>query len=177
MSRVGKNPVVIPNGVTVTIADGTVSVKGPKGELKQPLVHGITASVEDGALLVARPDESKQSRSSHGLVRALVKNMVTGVSTGFERKLEIVGVGYRAEVKGSQLVMNLGYSHPIEYDIPKGVAVAVDKQNVISIQGIDKQQVGQVAAEVRAFRSPDSYKGKGVRYQGEYIRIKTGKSA
>ena len=177
MSRVGKNPVAIPSGVTVTVADGAVKVKGPKGELSQALVHGITAAVEDGSVVLSRPDESKQSRASHGLVRALVNNMVTGVSQGFEKKLEVIGVGYRADVKGSQLVMNLGYSHPINYDIPKGVAVAVDKQNVITIQGIDKQQVGQVAAEVRAFRSPDSYKGKGVRYQGEYIRLKTGKSA
>lgn len=177
MSRVGKNPVSIPSGVTVTVADGSVKVKGPKGELSQALVHGITAAVEDGSVVLSRPDESKQSRASHGLVRALVNNMVTGVSQGFEKKLEVIGVGYRADVKGSQLVMNLGYSHPINYDIPKGVAVAVDKQNVITIQGIDKQQVGQVAAEVRAFRSPDSYKGKGVRYQGEYIRLKTGKSA
>ena len=177
MSRVGKNPVAIPSGVTVTVSDGAVTVKGPKGELKQSLVHGITASVEDGRVVFGRPDESKQSRSSHGLIRSLVNNMVTGVSKGFEKKLEVIGVGYRADVKGSKLVMNLGYSHPIEYDIPKGVAVSVDKQNVISIQGIDKQQVGQVAAEVRAFRRPDSYKGKGVRYQGEYIRLKTGKSA
>jgi len=177
MSRVGKNPVSIPSGVTVTVADGAVKVKGPKGELSQALVHGITAAVEDGSVVFSRPDESKQSRASHGLVRALVNNMVTGVSQGFEKKLEVIGVGYRADVKGSQLVMNLGYSHPINYDIPKGVAVDVDKQNVITIQGIDKQQVGQVAAEVRAFRSPDSYKGKGVRYQGEYIRLKTGKSA
>jgi large subunit ribosomal protein L6 len=177
MSRVGKNPIAIPSGVTVTVQGESVTVKGPKGELSQALVHGITASVADGQVVVSRPNDSKQSRASHGLVRALVNNMVTGVSQGFERKLEVIGVGYRADVKGSQLVMNLGYSHSINYDIPSGVAVSVDKQNVITIQGIDKQRVGQVAAEVRAFRSPDSYKGKGVRYQGEYIRLKTGKSA
>jgi large subunit ribosomal protein L6 len=177
MSRVGKNPIAIPSGVTVTVQGESVTVKGPKGELSQALVHGITAAVADGQVVVSRPNDSKQSRASHGLVRALVNNMVTGVSQGFERKLEVIGVGYRADVKGSQLVMNLGYSHPINYDIPNGVAVSVDKQNVITIQGIDKQRVGQVAAEVRAFRSPDSYKGKGVRYQGEYIRLKTGKSA
>jgi large subunit ribosomal protein L6 len=177
MSRVGKNPIAIPSGVTVTVQGESVTVKGPKGELSQALVHGITASVADGQVVVSRPNDSKQSRVSHGLVRALVNNMVTGVSQGFERKLEVIGVGYRADVKGTQLVMNLGYSHSINYDIPSGVAVSVDKQNVITIQGIDKQRVGQVAAEVRAFRSPDSYKGKGVRYQGEYIRLKTGKSA
>jgi large subunit ribosomal protein L6 len=177
MSRVGKNPIAIPSGVTVTVQGESVTVKGPKGELSQALVHGITASVADGQVVVSRPNDSKQSRASHGLVRALVNNMVTGVSQGFERKLEVIGVGYRADVKGTQLVMNLGYSHSINYDIPSGVAVSVDKQNVITIQGIDKQRVGQVAAEVRAFRSPDSYKGKGVRYQGEYIRLKTGKSA
>ena len=177
MSRVGKNPIAIPSGVTVTVQGDSVTVKGPKGELSQALVHGVTAAVADGQVVVSRPNDSKQSRASHGLVRALVNNMVTGVSQGFERKLEVIGVGYRADVKGSQLVMNLGYSHSINYDIPSGVAVSVDKQNVITIQGIDKQRVGQVAAEVRAFRSPDSYKGKGVRYQGEYIRLKTGKSA
>jgi large subunit ribosomal protein L6 len=177
MSRVGKNPIAIPSGVIVTVQGESVTVKGPKGELSQALVHGITAAVADGQVVVSRPNDSKQSRASHGLVRALVNNMVTGVSQGFERKLEVIGVGYRADVKGSQLVMNLGYSHSINYDIPSGVAVSVDKQNVITIQGIDKQRVGQVAAEVRAFRSPDSYKGKGVRYQGEYIRLKTGKSA
>jgi large subunit ribosomal protein L6 len=177
MSRVGKNPIAIPSGVTVTVQGESVTVKGPKGELSQALVHGITAAVADGQVVVSRPNDSKQSRASHGLVRALVNNMVTGVSQGFERKLEVIGVGYRADVKGTQLVMNLGYSHSINYDIPSGVAVSVDKQNVITIQGIDKQRVGQVAAEVRAFRSPDSYKGKGVRYQGEYIRLKTGKSA
>jgi large subunit ribosomal protein L6 len=177
MSRVGKNPIALPSGVTVSVSGNSVKVKGPKGELSQELVHDITVAVEDGNVVVSRPDESRQSRASHGLIRSLVNNMVTGVSQGFEKKLEVIGVGYRADVKGPKLVMNLGYSHLIEYDIPTDIAVSVDKQNVISIQGIDKQQVGQVAAEVRAFRSPDSYKGKGVRYQGEYIRLKTGKSA
>ncbi len=177
MSRVGKNPITIPSGVTVSVDSSVVKVKGPKGELNQELVHDITVAVEGDSVVVSRSNDSRQSRASHGLIRSLVNNMVTGVSKGFEKKLEVIGVGYRADVKGPRLVMNLGYSHLIEYDIPKGIAVSVDKQNVISIQGIDKQRVGQVAAEVRAFRSPDSYKGKGVRYQGEYIRLKTGKSA
>ena len=177
MSRVGKNPITLPSGVSVSVKADTVAVKGPKGELTQSLVHGITVDVDGGTVQVNRPDESRQSRASHGLIRSLVNNMVVGVSTGFEKKLEVIGVGYRADVKGSKLVLNLGYSHLVEYDIPKGVSVEVDKQNVISIKGVDKQQVGQVAADVRAFRSPDSYKGKGVRYTGEYVRIKTGKSA
>jgi large subunit ribosomal protein L6 len=177
MSRVGKSIITLPSGVTVSVNDGIVAVKGPKGELKQPLVHGIGIQVDGFTLQVTRPDELRQSRASHGLIRALLNNMVVGVSTGFERKLEVIGVGYRADVQGAKLVLNLGYSHLVEYQVPNGVSVSVDKQNVISITGIDKQQVGQVAADVRAFRRPDSYKGKGVRYSGEYVRIKTGKSA
>jgi len=177
MSRVGKNPINVPAGVDVVVAGESVTVKGPKGQLTQALCHGIRLDVEGKVVRVVRPDESRQSRASHGLVRALVKNMVTGVTTGFEKKLEIVGVGYRAEVKGQKLTMNLGYSHQVVYDIPTGIAILVDKQNALSVQGVDKQQVGQVAAEIRSFRSPDAYKGKGVRYVGEYIRIKAGKSA
>ena len=177
MSRVGKNPIKLPKGVEVTVSGGNVNVKGPKGQLSQALCHGVDVSVEDGVVHVLRPNEDRQSRASHGLVRALVRNMVVGVSTGFEKKLEIVGIGYRAEVKGQQLTMNLGYSHQVVYAIPKGVTIAVEKQNALTVQGIDKQAVGQVAAEIRGFRRPDSYKGKGVRYVGEYIRIKAGKSA
>lgn len=177
MSRVGKNPINLPSGVQLSVSDGVVTVKGPKGQLNQNLCHGIQVEVDGQTVQVVRPDESRQSRASHGLVRALVNNMVTGVSTGFEKKLEIIGVGYRAEVKGSQLLMNLGYSHQVVYDIPQGVSVVLEKQNSLTVQGVDKQKVGQAAAEIRAFRSPDAYKGKGVRYVGEYIRIKAGKSA
>jgi large subunit ribosomal protein L6 len=177
MSRVGKSVITLPSGVAISVNDGVVVVKGPKGELKQPLIHGIGLEVDGTSVQVTRPNELRQTRASHGLVRALINNMVVGVSAGFERKLEVIGVGYRADVQGAKLVLNLGYSHLVEYEVPSGVSVSVDKQNVISITGIDKQRVGQVAADVRAFRPPDSYKGKGVRYSGEYVRIKTGKSA
>jgi len=177
MSRVGKQPISLPKGVTVSVADGQVKVKGPKGELTQSLVSRVSVSVDGETVQVNRADESRPSRANHGLMRALVANMVLGVDKGFEKKLEVIGVGYRADVKGTNLVMNLGYSHLINYAIPDGIKVEVDKQNVITVQGIDKQKVGQVAAEIRGFRKPDSYKGKGVRYVGEYIRIKAGKSA
>lgn len=177
MSRVGKQPVAIPKGVTVSIADDTVMVKGPKGELKQLITGQVQAAVNDGAIVLSRLEESRQARASHGLMRALVKNMVVGVTTGFEKKLEIQGVGFRAEVKGNTLVLNIGYSHPVEYAIPEGIKIAVDKNVNLSIQGIDRQQVGQVAAVVRKFRQPDHYKGKGIRYVGENVRIKAGKSA
>lgn len=177
MSRVGKQPIELPSGVTCTVADGQVKVKGPKGELIQAIVDRVTFDIEGNTVQINRVDESKPSRANHGLMRALVANMVQGVSKGFEKKLEILGVGYRADVKGKTLNMNLGFSHPIEYSIPDGIDIAVDKSNNISVTGIDKQKVGQVAAEIRAFRKPDSYKGKGVRYSGEYIRIKAGKSA
>lgn len=177
MSRVGKQPVVIPKGVTVDVNPDQIKVKGPKGELTQRFVANIGASVEDGNIVFTRSDESRVARANHGLMRALVKNMVTGVTTGFNQKLEIQGVGFRAEVKGRMLVMNLGYSHPVEFPIPEGITVAVDKNVNLSIQGIDRQQVGQVSAVIREFRTPDHYKGKGVRYSGEQVRIKAGKSA
>lgn len=177
MSRVGKQPVVIPKGVTVDITADQVKVKGPKGELVQRFVAGIGASVDDGNVVFTRADEGRTSRANHGLMRALVKNMVVGVTQGFLTKLEIQGVGFRAEVKGRMLVMNLGYSHPVEYAIPDGITIAVDKNINVSVQGIDRQQVGQVSAVIRKFRTPDHYKGKGVRYAGEQVRIKAGKSA
>jgi large subunit ribosomal protein L6 len=177
MSRVGKVPVQIPKGVTVSVADNGVSVKGPKGELRQELPTLVSAAVQEGAIVVSRADDSRQGRANHGLARALVKNMVTGVTQGFEKKLEIQGVGFRAEVKGKMLVMQLGFSHPVEYAIPQGITIAVDKNVNLSVNGIDRQKVGQVAAVIRKFREPDHYKGKGVRYVGENVRIKTGKSA
>lgn len=177
MSRIGKQPVTIPSGVTVSVTNGTVAVKGPKGELKLDLVDPITAKVEGSEVIFERPNDSRTARSLHGLMRSLASNMVTGVSEGFEKKLEVQGIGYRADVKGKNLVMNLGYSHLIEYPIPADIDISVDKANVITVSGIDKARVGQVAANIRAFRSPDRYKGKGVRYQGEYVALKAGKSA
>lgn len=176
MSRIGKAPVAIPSGVTVTVGDEVV-VKGPKGQLSQPIVALVKVEVANDEVVVTRANESKPARANHGLMRALISNMVTGVSTGFSKKLEVRGTGYRADVRGSNLVLNLGYSHPIEFAIPKGIAIEVDKQNNISVTGFDKQLVGQVAANIREFRKPDHYKGKGVRYHDEYVRIKAGKTA
>ncbi len=177
MSRIGKLPVPIPSGVTVDIGD-TIHVKGPKGSLTQKVVDRVSVKVDGDQVIVSRVDDSRPSRANHGLMRALINNMVVGVSQGFEKKLKVIGVGYRAEVKGKTLVMNLGYSHPIEYPIPDGIQIDVDsKQNIVSVKGADKQQVGQVAAELRAYRKPDHYKGKGVRYIDEQVRIKAGKSA
>jgi large subunit ribosomal protein L6 len=177
MSRIGKLPIQIPSGVTVNVGSGKVSVKGPKGALEHFVPSHVTVKVDSGSVVVERSGDEKQARANHGLMRALCRNMVQGVSTGFERKLEIQGVGFRAEVKGKTLSMNLGYSHPVEYPIPQGITIAVSKEGGVTISGIDKQQVGQVAADIRAFRKPDSYKGKGIRYSGEYVRLKAGKSA
>jgi large subunit ribosomal protein L6 len=177
MSRIGKAPIAIPAGVTVTIGDADVTVAGPKGQLTQALVKLVSVAQEGGEIVVTRAHEAKQSRANHGLMRALINNMVVGVTQGFEKKLEVIGVGYRADVKGSQLVLNLGYSHPINFPIPEGITITADKQNVVTVTGASKQQVGQVAAVIRGFRKPDHYKGKGVRYQGEHVRIKAGKSA
>jgi large subunit ribosomal protein L6 len=177
MSRIGRLPVPVPSGVTVQVADGKVQVKGPKGVLEQVLPTEVTLDVSDSEIVVHRDNDGRQARANHGLTRALVRNLVQGVSQGFDKKLEVFGVGYRAEVRGKSLVLNLGYSHPIEYPFPDGVAVTVDKGGAITVSGIDKQKVGQAAAEIRSFRKPDAYKGKGVRYVGEYIRLKAGKSA
>ncbi|MEN0066325.1 MAG: 50S ribosomal protein L6 [Myxococcota bacterium] len=177
MSRIGKLPIALPSGVTVDVKDSEVEVKGPKGSLTQSLVNSVSVAVEGNQLLVHRTDDQRQSRANHGLMRSLLNNMVTGVSQGFKRELEVIGVGYRAAVKGKTLEMNLGYSHPVNFAIPDGIKIEVDKQGIISVEGIDKQQVGQVAAEIRAWRKPDSYKGKGVRYKGEHVSLKAGKSA
>lgn len=177
MSRIGKLPVTIPSGVTVQVADGSVAVRGPKGELHQRMVDNISIDVEGDQALVTRANEERQSRANHGLMRSLLANMVTGVSQGFSKQLQVIGVGYRADVRGRELVLNLGYSHPVNYSIPDGIDIAVDKQGIITVSGVDKQQVGQVSAEIRAWRKPDSYKGKGVRYVGERITLKAGKSA
>ena len=177
MSRIGKLPVALPSGVNVNVNEGAVSVRGPKGELTQALVNNVSIEVADAQAVVHRSDDSRQSRANHGLMRSLLANMVTGVTAGFSKQLQVIGVGYRADVKGKNLELNLGYSHPVSYAIPDGIDIAVDKQGIITIAGIDKQKVGQVAAEIRAWRRPDSYKGKGVRYVGEHISLKAGKSA
>jgi large subunit ribosomal protein L6 len=177
MSRVGNAVITLPAGTSVTDSNGLVTVKGPKGELVQQAIKHTGVAVDDGVLRVTRDTDSKTGRANHGLMRALLNNMVTGVSVGFTKKLEVNGIGYRADVKGSTLVLNLGYSHPVNFPIPNGITITSDKNNVVSVSGIDKQQVCQVAANIRGFRKPDSYKGKGVRYVGEYVRLKAGKSA
>ncbi len=176
MSRIGKQPVPVPDGVTVTIGEGQIQVKGPKGQLTGPLPAPITASLDEGAVVLQRPDDKKDSRALHGLARALTANMVRGVTEGFSKGLEIEGVGYRAEVKGKNLVLNLGFSHPVEMPVPKGLEVKMDGNTKLAIQGIDKQAVGQFAANIRKLRPPEPYKGKGIRYAGEYVRRKVGKT-
>lgn len=176
MSRIGNKSIALPKGVTVTTGD-TLTVKGPKGELSRGLVAGTTVTVEGESLRVGRASDSRTHRANHGLMRSLLNNMVIGVSAGFERRLEILGVGYKAQSRGSMVVFNLGYSHPINYKVPDGITVDVDKKGKITIKGIDKEVVGQTAAIIRGFRPPDAYKGKGVRYEGEYIRLKAGKAA
>jgi len=176
MSRIGNKSIAIPKGVTVTAGD-MLTVKGPKGELSRVIVAGITVTVEGDVCRVGRESDSRTHRANHGLMRSLLNNMVLGVSAGFERRLEILGVGYKAQSRGNQVVFNLGYSHPINYAVPAGITVDVDKQGKITIKGIDKEVVGQTAAIIRGFRPPDAYKGKGVRYEGEYIRLKAGKAA
>jgi large subunit ribosomal protein L6 len=170
-------PIRVPAGVTVEVNGGEVKVKGPKGNLARPVVGHVDVKLEAGVILVSRDDDSKPARANHGLMRALVNNMVRGVTDGFEKRLQIEGTGFRAEVKGKQLVIQLGYSHPIEYAIPPGIDISVDKLTKISVKGIDRQQVGQVSAIIRGFRKPDAYKGKGIRYEGERLRLKEGKSA
>lgn len=176
MSRIGKQAIPIPSGVTVNVGDGEIQVKGPKGELTGAIPEGIVARVESDELLFERPDDSKPARSRHGLARALANNMVVGASTGFVRRLEIEGVGYRADVQGKQLNLLLGFSHPVEMAIPEGLSVSVEQNTKLSIEGADKEAVGQFAADVRALRPPEPYKGKGVRYEDEHIRRKVGKA-
>ena len=176
MSRIGKSPVPIPPDVKVTLSDGSIQTSGPKGQLERQLPQGVDVVVQENQIVVQRPDESRRARSIHGLTRTLVANMVNGVSQGFERKLEIVGVGYRAERKGEELLLTLGYSHPILYPLPPGIEVVVEKQVGLTVKGIDKELVGAVAAKIRSFRPPEPYKGKGIRYVGEHVRRKVGKA-
>jgi large subunit ribosomal protein L6 len=176
MSRIGKKPIQIPKGVTVKVAGDAVEVQGPKGKLRQRVPPGITFAQEDGTL-VARPErEDKELKKFYGLARSLVANAVTGVTEGFKKELDIVGIGYRAELKGKQVTFALGYSHPIVFDIPNGIDIAVDKQTHITVTGVDRQLVGQVAANIRRMRKPDPYKQKGVRYTGEVLKKKVGKT-
>ncbi len=177
MSRIGKLPVAIPGGVTVDYSEPVLKVKGPRGELTLDVHPAMTVHVGEGEVVVRRPSDGRTHRSLHGLTRALIANMVHGVTAGYSKTLEIVGVGYRAQKKGRELVLSLGYSHTIDYPEPEGITLECPRQDVVVVQGIDKQKVGQVAAEIRSFRPPEPYKGKGVRYQGEQIRRKVGKTA
>lgn len=176
MSRIGKQPIPVPAGVEVKIDGSSVTVKGPKGELSQTFTDVLTITHEDGELLVARPDDSRTSRSLHGLTRSLLANMVEGVSAGFAKNLEIVGVGYRAAMKGTDLELQLGFSHPVLVVAEPGIKFEVPQPTRITVSGIDKQRVGQVAADIRKWRKPEPYKGKGVRYAGEHVRRKVGKA-
>ena len=176
MSRIGRLPITVPSGVDVTIDGRNVTVKGPKGTLSRALHPDITVSREDGTIVVTRPTEQKTHKQLHGLTRTLVNNMVVGVTDGYRKGLEITGVGYRAALSGRKLQLNLGYSHPIEIDPPEGITFEVENPTRLAVVGIDKELVGQIAAKVRATRKPEPYKGKGVRYAGEYIRRKAGKA-
>jgi large subunit ribosomal protein L6 len=176
MSRIGKLPIEIPAGVKVTITGTDVRIEGPKGTLNRTIMTGVELSLNDKSLNVARVDDSIAARSAHGLVRTLLSNMVVGVTKGFEKALEINGVGYRAEVKGDVLNLSLGYSHPINYELPKGISVEVDKMTKLLVKGIDKELVGHVAAKIRDFRGPEPYKGKGIKYADEVILRKAGKT-
>ena len=177
MSRVGKNPITLPTGVTVDVKGSTVTVKGGKESLSIDIRDEISVDVGKESVEVKRVDDTRTAKSLHGLTRTLISNMVVGVSTGFERKLEIIGVGYRAEVKGDTVNMLLGFSHPIKYKLPKGISASVEKNTLVTLKGADKQKLGQVAAELRAFRPPEPYKGKGVKYIEETVRRKAGKAA
>ncbi|MGJ0117665.1 50S ribosomal protein L6 [Williamsia sp. MIQD14] len=176
MSRIGKNPVAIPAGVDVKIDGQAVSVKGPKGELSLTVAEPISIANEDGTIVVTRPNDERRNRSLHGLSRTLVANLVTGVTQGYTTKMEIFGVGYRVQLKGKDLEFALGYSHPVPIEAPEGITFAVESPTKFSVSGIDKQQVGQISANIRRLRRPDPYKGKGIRYEGEQIRRKVGKT-
>jgi large subunit ribosomal protein L6 len=176
MSRIGKLPIPVPSGVDIAIDGQLVTVKGPKGELSHTVAEPITVAQEDGSLSVVRPDDERESKALHGLSRTLIANMVTGVTAGYTKSMEIVGTGYRVTAKGSDLEFALGFSHPVLVPAPDGIAFKVETPTRFSVEGIDKQKVGEVAATIRKLRKPDPYKGKGVRYQGEVIRRKAGKT-
>ena len=176
MSRVGKRPIPIPAGVTVEISPRAVEVKGPKGTMRQPLPRGIVVEKQDGVLRAVPERDDRAMGKFHGLGRSLVANAVTGVSTGFRKELDIVGIGYRADVAGQRLTLSLGYSHPVIFDVPDGISVAVENQTHLVVSGVDRQAVGQVAADIRSLRKPDPYKQKGIRYTGEVLKKKVGKT-
>lgn len=176
MSRIGKLPVEVPKGVKVKYSDSIISVEGPKGSLSRTVMAGVSLDITEAAISVARNDDSNKSRAAHGLTRTLINNMVVGVTKGFERGLEISGVGYRAEAKGDILNLSLGYSHPINFQLPNGITVEVEKMTKLLVKGIDKEIVGQTAAKIRSFRGPEPYKGKGIRYSDETILRKAGKT-
>lgn len=177
MSRIGKKPVVIPKGVTINVKDSKIKVKGPKGELEMPIHPNMSVTVENNEVLVNRPDDNKENKALHGLTRALVQNMINGVTEEYKKVLDIVGVGYRAEMKGKNLLINIGYSHPIYFIPPDGVQLQTPTQTQIVISGIDKQLVGSIASKIRSIRKPEPYKGKGIKYQNEVIVRKAGKTA
>lgn len=177
MSRIGKKPISIPQGVKVQVDGSVVRAEGPKGKLAQPVPAGLSAAIENNHVVISRTDEDRRVRALHGLARALVANMVTGVKDGFERKLEIVGIGYRAQVQGRNIQLALGYSHPVIFPLPDGITAEIDKQVSITLRGADKALLGETAAKLRSLRKPDPYKGKGVKYANEVIRRKVGKKA
>ena len=178
MSRVGKSPIAIPEKTKVEIKDSLITITGPKGTLSREIHPEMTAVIEDNQIIVNRPSDAKRHRALHGLTRSLLNNMVVGVTDGYKKELQIIGVGYRAEMKGKILIMQLGYSHPIVFGPPYGIAIeTLPKENKVIIEGIDKELVGQCAAKIRSFRKPEPYKGKGVRYVGEHVRTKAGKTA
>ncbi|MEK7714795.1 MAG: 50S ribosomal protein L6 [candidate division NC10 bacterium] len=177
MSRIGKKPVPIPQGVKVHVEGATVHAEGPKGKLAQPVPAGLTVTLEGNQIVISRAGDARKVRALHGLARALVANMVTGVKDGFEKKLEIVGIGYRAQVQGRAIQLALGYSHPVVFPLPEGITAEIDKQTAITLRGSDKAVLGQTAARLRMLRKPDPYKGKGIKYADEHIRRKVGKKA
>jgi large subunit ribosomal protein L6 len=176
MSRVGRKVIDVPKGVKVSIGSGALTVEGPKGKLQTPVPPGITFTLDGAALQAARSNDEQKQRALHGLARALAQNAIKGVTEGFSKELDIVGVGYRANLEGTKLVMSLGFSHPVEFKIPEGIKVTVDKQTHLVVSGIDRQRVGQISAEIRSLRKPDPYKQKGIRYTGEILKKKAGKA-
>jgi len=176
MSRIGKLPIEIPKGVKINFVDSVLTVQGPNGKLSRLIMPCVTLNITETSLEVTRNDEATSSRAAHGLTRTLINNMVTGVTKGFQTDLEINGVGYRAEVKGKELVLSLGYSHPVNFPIPEGIAIEVEKMTKLSVKGYDKEMVGQTAAKIRSFRGPEPYKGKGIKYANETILRKAGKT-
>ena len=176
MSRIGKLPITVPVGVTLSVKDNVVTVKGPKGELSQQIDPNITVEVEGNECKITRANDEKQNRSFHGLYRSLINNMVVGVSEGFQKALELIGVGYRAQLQGSKLVLNVGYSHPVEIEAPAGTTIEVPSNTSVIVKGIDKEVLGELAANIRGVRPPEPYKGKGIRYVGEFVRRKEGKT-